>query len=264
MDNGFNGFNASNNLQDDLLRLVEELNTNRTRSRTRRQSETTEIITLLRQYINLYNTNIREYQDNMRLTLQIISLLASNTQDSHTVPNDNNINQRNRWTSRDLDNLIYYMIYPTNTRVPPPTPTPLTQENVIVRPTNLQIENATINYNFSIETVENNNNTNCPITLEEFQEGEPVTRILHCGHTFRQPAIENWFHRNVRCPVCRYDIREYRNTESQIYNNLYGRIRESLHDIVNEYMNPDLSQNLVYTFEFPLYRNDLSNNNTTI
>jgi len=263
MDNRVDGVD---DLQDELLRLAQELNRSRTRTRTRRQPETTEIISLLRQFINLYNTNIRDYQDNMRLIIQTISLLATNSQNTNQVPYENTINPTSRWTRDNLDNLIYYMIYPTNTRVPPPTP--LSQENVVINPTSLQIENATINYEFCRETVENNNNTNCPITLEEFQEGEPVTRILHCGHTFRQTSIENWFQRNVRCPVCRYDIREYTssststiNNENQLYNNLYGRIRESLHDIVNEYMNPDISQNLVYTFEFPIYRNDLSNNN---
>jgi len=95
---------------------------------------------------------------------------------------------------------------------------PATQQSfqdVVVYPTQEQIDNAT-------ELVEYSNdgntffvNTNCPISLEDFQDGDDVQRILHCGHTFRRSAIQNWFSRNVRCPVCRYDIRDYvRHTQS--------------------------------------------------
>ena len=40
---------------------------------------------------------------------------------------------------------------------------------------------------------------------------EPVTcatRIRHCGHCFHGNCIQEWFSRNPRCPMCRYDIRE--------------------------------------------------------
>lgn len=79
-------------------------------------------------------------------------------------------------------------------------------QNVIVSPTSEQITNAT-------ETVLYDSNMNfinerCPITLEEFQENERVVRIIHCGHTFGESSIQNWFRTNVRCPVCRFDIRD--------------------------------------------------------
>jgi hypothetical protein len=35
-----------------------------------------------------------------------------------------------------------------------------------------------------------------------------VTKINHCGHGFHDTCIQNWFTRSVRCPVCRWDIRE--------------------------------------------------------
>ena len=34
--------------------------------------------------------------------------------------------------------------------------------------------------------------------------------ILYCGHLFSPNELANWFQSNVRCPICRYDIREYR------------------------------------------------------
>ena len=49
--------------------------------------------------------------------------------------------------------------------------------------------------------------TTCPISLEEFRDGEPLIRINHCGHIFKAFELQRWFLRNTKCPSCRYDIR---------------------------------------------------------
>jgi len=79
-------------------------------------------------------------------------------------------------------------------------------QNVVVRPTREEIENATrlITYNSSDLHL----NTECPITLERFEDGEEVRQIIFCEHIFKESSLMNWFGRNVRCPLCRYDIRE--------------------------------------------------------
>jgi len=81
-------------------------------------------------------------------------------------------------------------------------------ENITVAPTRTQIENATRVVSFSEITTPIN--SSCPITLERFDESSSVTQILHCGHIFTPSGIDSWFQSNVRCPVCRYDIRDYR------------------------------------------------------
>ena len=81
-------------------------------------------------------------------------------------------------------------------------------ENITVAPTRIQIENSTRIVQFSDITTPIN--SSCPITLERFDENSSVTQILHCGHIFTPTGIESWFQSNVRCPVCRYDIRDYR------------------------------------------------------
>ena len=84
-----------------------------------------------------------------------------------------------------------------------------------------------INYN---DAGEYNNNT-CPITLEEFNHGERICQIKQCGHIFREEALRNWFRRNVRCPVCRYDIRHYINTNRNVdisNNDLSGNTRTNI------------------------------------
>jgi hypothetical protein len=156
----------------------------------------------------------------------------------------------------------------------PVTPINTFNENVIVRPTNEQLQSATYDYDFSINNNVNNTNTQCPITLEEFQEGDHVCKIRYCGHTFRREQIHNWFQGNVRCPVCRYDIREYSTTntpppqqnnqsltDEELQNNLHTRISNSLMSIIDQYYSEtDLSQNLTFNFEFPVVYNDVSGN----
>jgi len=85
--------------------------------------------------------------------------------------------------------------------------------NVIVRPTALEIQNGTRNIVFS--QIENPLNSNCPISLEPFDSETEVSQIIGCGHNFHTDSLTAWFQRNVRCPVCRYDIRTQQVQESQ-------------------------------------------------
>jgi len=273
MDNTFNGFNGFGG-QDELSRLLQELtrlqNNNRNRSnasrtRTGRTNDNEEIIALLREVVYSYNTNIRDYQDNMRLILQTIHLLASNTNSTNRrVP----VNER-----RNETDYLYYTIFPYINRLNRPvTPINTFNENVVVRPTNEQLHSATIDYDFSTDDIVNNTNTRCPIVLEDFQEGDHVCKIRHCGHTFYREQIYNWFQVNVRCPVCRYDIRDYSTnntpqqndqslTDEELQNTLRTRISNSLMSIIDQYYSEtDLSQNLTFNFEFPVVYNDVSGN----
>lgn len=79
--------------------------------------------------------------------------------------------------------------------------------NVIVRPSNVEIENATRTfvYHSGVEIF----NSRCYITMDDFEEGDEVCEILQCKHTFKKASLMNWFNENVRCPVCRFDIRDY-------------------------------------------------------
>ena len=82
----------------------------------------------------------------------------------------------------------------------------------IVSPTNEQIQNASriIRYGSIVNPL----SQSCPISLDEFQENNMVRQLLHCGHLFHQTQFDEWFQNNVRCPVCRYDIRNYTSTNT--------------------------------------------------
>jgi hypothetical protein len=84
-------------------------------------------------------------------------------------------------------------------------------EPVPTYPGTLQIEIATRNMIY--RDIVSPMNTSCPISLERFTDNDIVTIICYCGHIFMATEIHNWFSSNCRCPVCRYDIREYRATD---------------------------------------------------
>jgi hypothetical protein len=80
-------------------------------------------------------------------------------------------------------------------------------DNVPVYPTRDQINNGTRRVLYS--NIENPLNSSCPITLENFDDADNVSQILGCGHIFNHESLTSWFRNHVRCPVCRYDIRNY-------------------------------------------------------
>ena len=155
-------------------------------------------------------------------------------------------------------------------------------QDVIVAPTREQIDAATtvFTYNQTIELL----NHRCPISLADFEEGDEIRQIIHCGHCFCEETIQGWFRTNVRCPICRYDIREYSNQETEserqqpeqsrrsvndnmqnmqhITNNMFDGLTASLANILNNYLDneTDISNNLTYTFEVPIIFRDISYN----
>jgi hypothetical protein len=80
-------------------------------------------------------------------------------------------------------------------------------DNVPVVATPTQIQNATRNTVYSL--IANPLNVSCPITLEPFDTNTEVTELLGCNHIFSREGLTNWLRFNVRCPVCRHDIRDY-------------------------------------------------------
>ena len=79
--------------------------------------------------------------------------------------------------------------------------------DVVVRPTNEEIQTATRRFVYNSEP--DLLNRRCPITMEDFQDGDNLIQIIPCGHNFKDEPLINWFQEHVRCPVCRYDIRDY-------------------------------------------------------
>ena len=79
-------------------------------------------------------------------------------------------------------------------------------DNVPVYPSSEEIVAATRIIPFN--SINNPNNSQCPITLVPFELNDNVMQIIQCGHIFDIVHLTGWFRSNVRCPVCRHDIRE--------------------------------------------------------
>jgi len=165
--------------------------------------------------IDRYNIVMQEHVRSTRELIDIIRILAG--QQSHPVHNSGN---RSAGASAydyfpqeprrppplrqpTANNLFSYLLYPSTIR---PRDATLFQD-VIVRPTREQIQAASESFEYDgmVELL----NTQCPITMCEFQIGDRVRRIHYCRHSFHEESFLSWFQNHVRCPVCRHDIREH-------------------------------------------------------
>ena len=122
-------------------------------------------------------------------------------------------------------------------------------EPIEVFPTQSQIEIATRIVRFS--DIVNPINSSCPISMERFNDSDNVSIIRECGHIFSTQEINLWFRSNCRCPICRYDIRNY---NPQQRRNVEGNVEERNQTPSDSVIN-DMSNNIV-----PTSTNDMSNN----
>jgi hypothetical protein len=76
-------------------------------------------------------------------------------------------------------------------------------------PTREQIRNGSVNTIFS-RISPPQRNTVCAISHEEFTDTSEVTHIRGCSHIFKPSSLARWFQTSSTCPMCRYDIRDYR------------------------------------------------------
>ena len=147
------------------------------------------------------NNNNRHYYNNNR----------------HRQNNNNNRNHNNNNRHRQNNSIFYDYNNPINPTIYNENMTNLFQNflntSQLVCPTNEQIQNASRIIRYG--NIENPLSQSCPISLDEFQENNMVRQLLHCGHLFHQSQFDEWFQNNVRCPVCRYDIRNYTSVSSQ-------------------------------------------------
>ena len=59
--------------------------------------------------------------------------------------------------------------------------------------------------NASLQNIDSTT-SNCAICQESISSG--ACKIRQCGHVYHRQCILSWLGMNVRCPVCRHDIRE--------------------------------------------------------
>jgi len=97
---------------------------------------------------------------------------------------------------------------------------------VRVRPSFAQVNRATRTLLF--RDISNNTQTICPIDRELLEDDDTVLQIIHCNHFFRDTNLRRHFRGNTRCPLCRYDIRDYIPTLEETtftFPNMFNRRR---------------------------------------
>lgn len=147
-----------------------------------------ELMDTIQSMVSSYNDNFRQYQENTLLIISCLHEMWNHVRNNNRPPRAN----------------FSYRFVPQNMTT--------FNQPVIVAPTSEQVTNATeeFTYNPNNPTL----NSSCPISIDNFEDGEPILRILHCGHSFRPESLRRWFRTNTRCPVCRYDIREYHTNQT--------------------------------------------------
>jgi len=230
-----------------------------------------------------YNNTMRIYNENMG---RFLSLMDDYRRDIRIFQSQQNMNQYFNSNTHPRSNPNNQNVHNNTSRTPnerigvPPVDTffqpaaifstlfpDLTTQftDVVVRPTQEQINNATriIIYRDNLSLI----NTRCPITMEDFNNGDRICVIRYCRHSFRESAIMDWFQTNVRCPVCRHDIREISNNSSiDISANTIPTVVNSTSESDNNTVNLISSQirNLLMQTLDNQVTTDISRNNTTL
>ena len=179
---------------------------------------------------NIYNQNISENSQSLRYVNRQLETISNLIQDY-----DNNMNeyQRNmgllatmvysngqlfRWTMMQSSQRAYNRIptqgpYFTYSNFRPPmrraTPSSISEQemNTIVR-----------TFTFSEEISPSLNETRCPISLQEYNNGDELCEINACGHVFLKSNLLRWLQRNNTCPTCRRQLRENPRPNTNMYS----------------------------------------------
>lgn len=164
--------------------------------------------------IQMLNINgVRRTMQNTSANIPMSTYLGEFTIPLTTLSRNNantNINANGRNNSRFLENFF---------------------SPVEVYPTQSQIEAATrrVRYCDIVSPL----NRSCPISLEQFEDNDMVSVIRQCNHIFRTEELNTWFRSNCRCPVCRYDIRNYNATNSYFQDASGSNLRTNTNTNLN-------------------------------
>jgi len=250
------------NMYSNNIRLIESLN--------RSNDEIRNSINAIIQHHNVdanYSTNNnRNHRNNVNNRFPRNQYLHEYI-DSNSTRNRNNINQRtntnyhymnpnihqNRNHNRNINRNL------TNNVINATTESILQTffEPIVIFPTQTQIENATRIATYG--DIVNPINNSCPISLERFNDEDQVIIIRYCGHIFNIDELQEWFRHRVKCPVCRYDIRNY-VSDANLNNEATTNIQMNTTNENNSIRENDNERIPFVNQEIPIRRLDLSNN----
>jgi hypothetical protein len=234
-----NQYNQTNTHIEQLLDILDEIKGNiinvvslnqprRIRMNRHNRNSNANINRLINQIFNETQRNHIRYDYNRPINPYIYNDYYVNTSTSNI-----NNTTRNNDVSSFLNNFL--------------------SSRIVVRPTEEHIQNASRVIKYS--DINNPISEVCPISLDTFNENDMVRQILQCGHLFKQQQFNEWFESNVKCPVCRYDIRNYSHlsrrttNENNVSENNNSSNNNSNELPTNTRTNSSLNQNENIIFE---------------
>ena len=216
---------------------------------------------ILENMLQTYNDNMFEYNRAIRSYIDLAQFVFSDTRSQRETPQSNS-------EFRNFVNPTFYQRAAAASMPPPPTPSPVAQSRTFLsyliypptegdRPPPItglsvqQIQAATNTFLCTPDLV----GATCPISLEDFQEDEILCSIRHCGHNFKYNQLMSWFSRNVKCPVCRHDLRTLRPApvETDSSENILEQFSERLESIIPNNIQVEREMDLSGTLTFSLF-----------
>ena len=76
------------------------------------------------------------------------------------------------------------------------------EQSVVVAPTREELDRAS-----TLEQCSSTSEDICSICQDTFKTDQPIRRLNYCDHSFHKTCVDTWFQTNVKCPMCRHDIR---------------------------------------------------------
>ena len=237
----------------------------------------------IHELIHEYNRNMRDYNRNISDIIEMLNVDFSSTASQNTtepVRTNHSIpiaqNHENNTNNHASVLLSYYTSPWTNINN-------IDASNNVLSRSEIAIATQTYGYTEDLALHTDSSANVCPISLDTFQVGDVVCEIIGCGHIFKRPSLMNWLRRNSRCPVCRYQLRDYINnryipTESErpsdtntstepapitptetaqapsFTSEMMSRIVQSMMSLPaeNRQTTTDPSGNAIYEFDIPL------------
>ena len=244
-NNFFSQFPNSNN-------NIPRTSTTNNRNRTNQQSNVNptpsmryvnrQLDTIYETMIN-YNTNMLQYQANIREMLRIMNV---NSMNYRLRMNENRQTHQNRNSFRHFTNTTTQRQNGNNSFLFSQWTQPLFNQTRPRILSQTQINQYTTTFTYSDQSQELINETRCPISLENFQNGDSLCQIIGCGHVFLRTNLMNWFRRSHQCPICRYDLmnnRPQQNTETNPQQNTETNPQQNTETNPQENTEPNLPQN---------------------
>jgi len=193
----------------------------------------------LLQVISSYQSNIEQYQQTMDLLIRLLSRTLNYERTLRNTSNSPNL----------FTNSHIFAFYQDLAGLSPVEERVLSQAEIRQETTAVVYDASSAQHHV------------CPISLEDFVQGESITKICGCGHIFKTEYLMIWLEHKNYCPVCRYNLLDHSyndvgepDTPNPVMTEEYEVIPPSTNTSTND---EQLERHI--TFEIPLLYDTSSN-----